>query len=262
MSDTQIFQRDLQRNNFPAAAALGMVPGTSTNIKFGRCPSVGVTFTDMWEYGAAQPVYIFPDASGETIQVYGNAGDTQDIVIQGLNADAVGGIVGTQLSETITLNGATPVAVPGNWISVHRAYNASDTDLTGPVIVEGAVSGNVFAYVGSADNQTLQAVYMVPGDKVGVIASVISAINGSGSPTGLYASVVLSVAEWGKVFRTRLWFGVQREGTSYEASTGAIPGVLSPLSKVKVKAKASVAATDMSAYFSLYLIDKNLIPGY
>lgn len=262
MSDTQIFQRDLQRNNFPTAAALGMVPGTSTNIKFGHCSSVGLTFTDIWEYGATQPVYIFPDSAGESIQIYGGVGDTQEIVIQGLNADAVDGIIGTSLSATVNLNGVTPVSVPGNWLSVHRAYNNSATDLTGDVVVEGVVSGNVFAFIGSDDNQTLQAIQMIPGDKVGVLVSVISAINGSGSPTGLFSSVILSVAEWGKVFRTRLWFGVQREGTSYEASIGAIPGILPPLSKVKVKAKASAAATDMSAYFSLYLIDKNLIPGY
>lgn len=260
--DPQIFRRDMPENSFSVAAALGMVPGVKTLIKFGHCPSVDITFTDIWEYGGVQPVYVFPDSAGESIQITGGVGDTQQIVIQGLNADPVDGVIGTELTAAISLNGATPVPVPGNWLSVHRAYNDTNTPLTAGVIIDGTVSGNVFAYIGVEDQQTKQACYMVPGDKVGVMSSAISAINGSGSPTGLFASVALTVAEWQKVYRTRLWFGIQREGTSYEASIGSIPGVMPPLSRIKIKAKASAAATDMSAYFSMYLIDKYLVPGY
>lgn len=261
MVDIQTFQRDLPGLNFPAAAALGLVPGVSTIIKFGHCATVTTSFTDIWEYGGTQPTYVFPDSAGESIQIYGGVGDTQTIMIQGLNADPVDGIIGTSLAVSIALNGATPVAVPGNWLSVHRAYVDDSTPVTAGVIVEGTVSGNVFAYIGVEDQQTKQACYMVPGNKVAVLASAIASINGSGTPTGLYASVALSTTPFGKVQRTRLWYGVQREGTSYEASIGAIPGLVAPLEQIKMRAKAS-ATCDMSAYYSMYLIDKNLVPGY
>lgn len=260
MVDIQAFQRDIANHHFHVAAAMGVIPGTVPLIKFGYCETVGLTHTDIWHEGGT---YIFPDSAGESIQAYSSdVGDTMDIVIQGLNADPVDGIIGTALEATITLNGTTPVTIPGNWLSVHRAFNDSDTNLIGDVTIDGTVSGNVFAYVPADDNQTVQAIYMIPGDKVGIIVSAISAINATGSPTGLYAVVRVVTAEFGKVFRTKFRFGIQREGTSYEASIGNIPGLLKPLEKVKIQARASVAATDISGYFSVYLIDKYLVPGY
>lgn len=262
MIDKQIFQRDQQIRDYATAVALGLVGGVQREVKFGHCPVTPAAITDVWEQGASIATYIYPAAAGEALTVEGNAADTQDIIIGGLNADAVAGVIGTALLVTVTLTGATPVAVPGNWLAVNRVRSAAaiGDPFVGPVLVKGAVSGNTFGSASADDQQSAQAVYMVPGDKVAVVNKLWCSIN---RPVNQDSGAVfrLAIAASGKVFRTQVRFGLQQRGVSSVPTEQPEPTIVGPLGRIKISAEPSHAAGDVSAEFSMRLVDSRLVPA-
>lgn len=240
------------------AGALGLIAGSEPEVKFGHSTAVGPSLQDVWKYGPTQATYIFPDDAGEIIEILGDvAGDKGiDIIVEGLGTD------GLFQSEAVALDAVTaitPVALLKTWRSVHRAYNDNGVELTGNVLVrgDGSTSVNVFAYVSPDDQQTAQTPYMVPADKVAIISNYSTAINKL-SPAAS-AFFALRVAKPGKIFRNQIRYGLQSTGTSNISSDLIAPVVVGPLSRVKVSAQASTNGVDVSAEYSMLLIDKDSI---
>ena len=256
MVNKQDFQASQQFKDFMSALSLGLVPGSIPEVKFGHNPSVSQNIvTDVWEL-SAQILYIFPATAGEAIEVVGNAADTQLVTIEGLDA------VGLTQRDTVTLNGATAVPIPGVWTSITRIFNDDSTVIVGPVLVQGdgSTTTNIFASMESDDQQSSQAIYIVPSDKVGVINNYSTAVNKSGG-ADVSCLFALIVAKPGKVFRTRIRYGLQTKGTSNISSDLIAPIPLSPGDRIKVTANPSANTTDVSAEFSMQLIDKTLVPA-
>jgi len=104
----------------------GLVPGHSVVDKFGENPDIdtGSTPEDIWEAGGE---YNY-DANGTApivSLISDNAGDTQDISVQGLD------INGNETSQTITLTGTTRVALTTPLWRVYRMQNVGSTNLAG-----------------------------------------------------------------------------------------------------------------------------------
>lgn len=258
-TEKQIFQQLMQDRNFRIAASLGLVPGVDVEVKFGHCPVVAAdTATDVWEHGSTQPVYIFPDPAGEAIEIVSSdaADTTQKVKITGLN------VAGNPQLEEITLNGTTPVAVPGLWTAVNRTYNSSRdgaAPFLGTVLTsgDGSTTANVFASMCPDCQQTSQAIYTIQTGKVAAIINYSTALN----KTGNAASAIYALRSQlpSGVFRAGVRYGLQDDGTSNISSDFVIPDVFPTGTRIKVTAIPSANNADVSAEFSMYLIDETLL---
>lgn len=240
------------------AVVLGLITGASTDVKFGHVSSAGIAKTDVWELGVSQAVYIYPDAAGEDVTVNGIAGDTQNIVIEAINK-----ATGLAVTVSVTLNEATPVNVPGGpWSAINRMFNDDSTVFVGPVTCQGdgVSSTNVFATMIADNQQSSQAIYMVPGNKVAVVEGFLTAVNRTGGAT-LAAIFTLETSKPNKVFRVRKRQGLQKDGSSNVPDKFQIPLLIGPLSKIKATAFPTSADTDVSAEIPMKLVDKDSIPA-
>lgn len=252
----QDFQNLIMSGRFdPLAAALRVIPNVEADVKFGHCPNVasGVA-TDVWERGGTQAVYIFPDDGGEVLESISVAADIgQTIKVSGLD------VLGITQVVTYVTNGVTPVAVPGVWTSIYRAFNAGATKITGDTLIrgDGSTSSNIFAALASDDQQTAQAIFQVPSNRVAAVIDFSNAVNrDAGSDTS--SIVRFSVAKPGEVFRSRTKFGLQKQGTSNLSATLLVPLIISPSSRVKAIADTS-ALTDVSASIGVLFFDSSYL---
>lgn len=247
---------------FFLASTLGLCKVSDADVKFGYGTGIadGVLSTVWAGTGIAapftpQPRYVFPVSGGQPVEaVSGNVGDTQDVKISGLDAS------GLPQVETVTLTGTVPVAIPGTWTAVNRAFNVGSTELAGEVVVRGtgAPNANIFAVILPDDNQTVQTPYVVPSDKVAVVVNYSTAINKSGTQDAS-AAMRLIAKRPGGVFRTAIRYGLQRNGVSNISSDLVIPGVFPPSTQIEVTTEVSAVTgtTDISAEFSFILINKD-----
>lgn len=245
------FREDLIKNDYHAAVDLGLIAGISSDAKFGHCPDAGAVLTDVWERGLAQAIYIFPDAAGESIEIVSSdIGDTTSTKIQGLN------FLGLFQEEEVTLNGQTPVSIPGTWIAINRAFNSNGTVFAGNISIrgDGVVSTNVFAVIAADDQQTSQAIYMAAANEVILIKNFSTAFN-KGGGAAAFAIERLAIELPSGVFRTQIRYGLQKEGTS-NISSDLIVGIpLPPMTKIKLSATPSGADSDISSEWSMHKYD-------
>lgn len=260
MADIKTFQQLMTNRRYTDAVALGLVAGVDPEVKFGHIPNAATSvIADIWENGLAQPIYLFPPDAGDLIEIFSAATDTLQITIEGLDA------AGVLQTDTLTLSGtigtAGAVASAKTWRAVNRAYNSDATELTGAVTVRKVGdAARVYALIDTDDQQTSQAVYVVPAGKIALINNFSTAINKSGGATisGIYA---LKVRNPGKVFRTQIRYGLQREGVSNISSDLIVPVLTPPLAQIKVSALPDATPTDISGEFSMWLIDEGLVPA-
>lgn len=229
--------------------SLGAVGGVSSVVKFGHCPSAGAVITDVWELGDTIPLYVFPADGGETITIESsNAGDNQTITVQGLDEN------GLEVSIDVALSGATPVTVSGLFTAVNRAFNSDSTVTAGDIFIKGLSSGNTFAYIDAREQQTTQCIYAVPSNKYAVARNLSTSINKGGNQDTVAIATML-VQQSGGVFRTQVRYGLQKRGTSNISSDLVLPPVYGPSSRIKVAIEPDAADVDISAEFSVQLID-------
>ena len=193
------------------AIAKGDVEGTSFNHKFGTAPDFDygngeVSIWDGAEDGEPyeQMNYVFSTGSGIDSISAEDAADTQDVVIQGLDGDW------HELSQTVTLNGQTRVALTTPLRRVYRAFNDDNTDLTGHVFIyeDVALSGGVptdstliRAVIHPENNQTEMAIYTVPVGYTGYMRSWYCSSAGASKSTNYIVRIKSRLPD--KVFRLK-----------------------------------------------------------
>lgn len=235
------------------ASVLSLVDGVDPVVKFGHCSDAGIQETDMWGLGGTQPIYIFPPASGEGMTIQSsNAADNQ--VIKTFLLDKTG----IEVITDVTLNGLNPVVITGTFRAFNRAFNDDSTEFLGNLLIKGATSGNTFGYVASSEQQTTQCIYTVPSDKYALVRNVSTAINASTNQDAA-AAVRFSAQRDGKVFRTQIRYGLQKKGTSNISSDLIIPSLYPPLCRIKISMTPDTTDMDISAEFSVQLIDSDLL---
>ena len=167
--------------DFYLAVAKGDFTGYSKVSKFGRNPGVkSADYESIWD---GSNLYPWPTAAETLSVVSDDADDTsagtgaRTVEIEGLDSSW------NVLTETVTMNGLTPVITTGLFLRVYRArvVTAGSTGTNeGTITMTNTTSSNVIAQI-SVDNsgfgQTLMAVYTIPAGKTGYLISV----NGSSS---------------------------------------------------------------------------------
>ena len=157
--------------------ALGNVSGQVIVQKFGQNAAVGTTFEPITKAG----VYQTPTAATALEVVSSDANDTsagtgaQQVTIVGLDSSW------NEVSQTISMNGTTAVAVPTSLVRVYRWYvSRSGTyatatagshvgTLTLRVASAGATWSTIDASAGFPEGQSEIGVYTVPDGKTGYI---------------------------------------------------------------------------------------------
>lgn len=169
--------------------------------KFGSNADISSSVSDaapetVWD---GSSLYVFPPDVGTGIQISStNTGDTQEVIIQGLDQNFL------LKTWTGNLNGTGSVNIDGLWTRVFRGYNNDSTSLAG--VINLHASGNdsaSYLKITDGDNQTLMAIYTVPANYTGYLVSYNISAHNSQSSSEIGYNVKLKTREFGKIFRTQ-----------------------------------------------------------
>lgn len=140
--------------DFNLQVARGQIQGHSTLNIYGYQPSVSTSFIPIWENATA---YTYP-VSAITMYLSGTAGDTAQISISGLDSAY------KAISETVTLNGATPVATTKQYFRVNNmaVTVGSSTNPAGIVYLKNLAGTVTYAQINAGVGRTQMAIYTVP----------------------------------------------------------------------------------------------------
>lgn len=155
MTTSYVSQTQYGKNeDFDLQVARGQVQGHSTVNIYGYQPSVGTTSIPIWENATA---YTYP-VSAVTMYLSGTAGDTAKITIVGLDSSY------NVISETVTLNGATPVATVKQYLRVNSmsVTVGSATNPAGAVYLKDVGGTITYAQINAGIGRTQAAIYTVP----------------------------------------------------------------------------------------------------
>lgn len=237
-----------------------LLPSTFTLDKFGVNPIVTVSSDpeDIWEGGGEYPF----STSADIISISSsNAGDTQDISIQGLGAD------GREVIQNVTLQGQTVVPLTTPLLRVYRMENESNVNLLGTVYCYsgteatlGVPSGGSVkkAIINNGNNQTLMAIYTIPLGKVGFlyrgeIGIIFTGAVGTGVNflRGTYKS-----RRYGGVFKVKKELSCINQGSSNYVDKRTFPDIIPALTDIKLVAEEVSADMGCWGTFDIMLVDE------
>lgn len=139
---------------FDLQVARGQIDGHSTVNIYGYQPTIGLVSIPVWENATA---YTYP-LSAITMYLSGSNGDTAQILIVGLDANY------SVISETVTLNGLTPVATVKQFFRINSMTVSvgSATNPAGNVYLRDQSGAVTYAQINSGVGRTQAAIYTVP----------------------------------------------------------------------------------------------------
>lgn len=232
----------------------GEIPGASATVKFGRILSIASsssivlgtpsTWKDVWAYADTQAQ--IPEATtGALVSIASDSANdaaagtgAQTVILEGIdqNWDAQ--------TETVTLNGTTPVNTINQWIAINRAYIAAvgsfGTNEGNITFTHTGIAG-IISYIEIHQGQTAQAVYTVPRNKILIASGPYLTMTKAGT-TGIL-SAVYRTKEFGQGWRTRTYGEAISTGTSFiQAPVADIPSW-----SVLGKGRCKVQVTGISA---------------
>lgn len=160
--------------------ALGNVPNIKHIYKFGRNPSVGTSEEIIWDGGNG---YIFPANAVACEAVSSSALDNEastgahQVEVSGLDDNFC------EISEIITLNGTTPVALTNLYRRIYRASvidggianNISGSNV-GNITIRQTVTQTPLAIILTGNAQTCMSVYTVPDCYTALVWAVTASV--------------------------------------------------------------------------------------
>ena len=245
--------------------AQGNVVGTSVVEIFGNAPDFDAAsgFATIWD-GANdgvswnQPKYVYSTIADIDRISSNNITDNQQITIIGLSANY------EEISQTITLNGQTPVPITP-LLRVSKAYNDDSTLTLGYVFifVNGATTGgipntssNIRCIIDPEDQESEMAIYTIPAGKTGYILKSYVSNTGGIKATGYVARGIIRPI--GKVFRTNAKYSITNEGNSFADLDFIVPLPIPEKTDLEIDVKhtdANITGSNVSAGFQIILVD-------
>lgn len=163
--------------DFNLQVARGQIPGHSTLNIYGYQPAVAQTFIPLWENATA---YVYPVAATQ-MNLSGTNGDTATITIVGLDANY------DVISESVVLNGATPVATTKSFLRVNGMVVSigSATNPAGVVTLKDLTNTTIYAQINAGVGRTQAAIYTVPAGYTFFLSriDINTSLNGSNHAT-------------------------------------------------------------------------------
>lgn len=226
------------------AIATGGIPGHSVVNKFGANPDVGTTIETVWEEGG---VYAYP-ASAIAMEIVSDDVNDDDgstgaetVTVYGLDANY------NEQSETVTLDGTTPVALVNTYLRVYRmkVRSAGATGANeGKIEVQNTANTVTYCSITAGNNQSLAAFWTVPAGKT---AYLCTADMSTDSNKGLQTFIF--VRPYGEVFQLKQPFHLYGGVAHFEYK---MPLVIPEKSDIEIRAIAAATGGSANAAFSLY----------
>jgi hypothetical protein len=249
-------------NNFMAEVALGNITGYSHINQFGEAQNIDIAdgFVDIWDgVNNANADKVYPYSSSADIDSISssNVGDnTQTIEIQGLDGDYA------QVTQEISLNGQTRVALITSLLRVFRMINKGFGDLAGDVYcyVNGAITGgipdtpgDIRAIIASgALNQTRMAIYTIPAGKTGLLTNVYAGIDLTAAAVG---TARLYARPFGQPFQVKHVQDIDTNATSLFQHVFQPPKIFIARTDIAVRMDSSADDGGGTAGFDILLVD-------
>lgn len=136
---------------FDLQVARGQIDGHSTLNIYGYQPAVAQTFIPLWENATD---YTFP-VSAITMYLTGTDSDTAKVLISGLDANYA------MISETVTLNGTTPVATTKQYLRINGMQVTSGNP-AGAVTLTNNGGATTYAKINAGVGRTQASIFTVP----------------------------------------------------------------------------------------------------
>jgi hypothetical protein len=131
--------------------ARGKIPDYSTLNLYGYQPAIGTDFLPVWENATA---YTYP-VSAITMYLAGSNGDTASVLISGLSSTYA------PISETVTLNGVTPVATTNTYLRINN-MQVSLGNPSGVVTLKNLAGTAIYAQINAGIGRNQAGIYTVP----------------------------------------------------------------------------------------------------
>lgn len=207
--------------------------------KFGQNPALNASTKEtIWKHGGLYPWSSLTSAAVLHCSS-SHASDTGELRIEGLDANFL------PLVETITLTGTADVVTSGLFIRMDRMIYQDGANAGNISAKIGATDGDVVSYIGVGDNQTLQAFYTVPANKVGYLVMYTA---GSGKNDD--AELDLYIKKFGGSFLLKSQMDVYQSSSS---NTFAVPIKLSPKTDIDFRAITSSSNSKVIVNFDILL---------
>ena len=246
---------------------LGRITGQSVVAKFGKGPDCDSAITtDIWDGASGvAPTWVAPTEARVHAVVSTDVGDTaagagaRTVRIFGLTDWTDSGYA----SETVTLNGTTPVNTQNSYVIIHRGFIASAGD-SGPnignITMTAATDATVTAQILAGEGQTQMAIYGIPAGHVAIVADYQAAIiRGGGTAAAEIALAVNNIPTETLAggFRLQHTLGVQSNGSTFSRGELAVGIKVDGPAIIKVQANATANNTIVHAGFDFLLVDLN-----
>lgn len=212
-------------------------------IKYGR--------NDDLDSGVSEQVWLL--GGNETIPttntideiVSDNAGDTQDVVIEGHTVDGSGNLTFTV--QSATLNGTTPVTLTTPLRDATRLFNDDSTDFAGTITVSDGSTD--YLSTDGSNNQSLKCAASMGSDTYWIITKVMGSVKRANSAV---VDFQLQIREKGKVFRTKYSFSVSRDAGTIQIDLDPYI-IMTPSADMRVIATSNAANTVVEAAVHGYM---------
>ena len=244
------------------------IMGINSNIsqvnKFGRNITVDTAQeADIWDGGASDvgnQIYTYEGflTEASTMRLVSTS-DADSISNTGARLLKIYGLDSDWLEqdEVVVLTGTDTVITTNTYLRLFRMKVTSAGTGGGNAgkITAHAVGTVRMAQIDTTNNQTLMAIYTIPGDKIGYLTSHYGGMNNRKQATCV--PMYLYACPFGQVFQTKSILGVLSAGSSYYNHVYTAPLRFGPKTDIKMRTGLSTAdGVDMSAGFDIILIDK------
>lgn len=239
-------------------APTGPAPqGTIVVNKFGRNPDVDTTSDpeDVWGGGG---LYVFMTGPTSLEALSSDANDDKDAGTgaRSININGLDGDTGLEKDVVVEIDGVTPVAIPGTWRAINRAYvvtvGSAGSNL-GVLTIRAQGAGQTYATIQIDEGQTAAAIYTVPADKKGKLFRHWATFD-KGAVSGS-ATLHVMVRYNGEAWRNRQAFTITNSAQwDFLYHAGGID--LLPLTDIRMEVvEVSTNDIGIDAGFDLYLMD-------
>lgn len=178
----------------------GVISGYAAVNKFGHNGVMATTYEDIWD---GSSLYTYSAAATTMYISSSDAGDTQDILVEGLD-----GLWGVQsVTQALAGTAKTTIGTGETWLRIYRMANAGSTDIAGTVyayesdtLTAGVpdTATKIRAEIIGSNNQTLMAMWTVPVACTAYMESIHAS-----TPSSKLVTAALFVRPYGGVFQIK-----------------------------------------------------------
>lgn len=239
----------------------GKILGYTPNNVTAHNNDISVNIKTIGAYGEGQ-LYVWPTSASIDYLSSDNALDTHAVTIVGLDADYV------KVTQVVTLNGLTPVALVTPIMRVNHLFNGSSTPTVGNIFLwdspsgdgtehingvpvdSGSVKAHIETYLGGgtiSDEHHMSTVFTVPAGKTGYLVFGKTTVSDSKA-----MELTFWMRKFGQVFLQTHHIDIKNNNYDYFFK---LPGRMDEKSDIEVRATVDVGTAEVSAHYDIIAVD-------